>query len=37
VEYRDAAMPGPVALLRGGTALWIEGTDGTLYASLLRT
>jgi acyl-ACP thioesterase len=35
VEYRDPAMPGPVALLRGGSSMWIEGAGGALHASLL--
>jgi hypothetical protein len=26
-----------VALLRSGSALWIEGADGTLHASVLRS
>jgi len=35
VEYRDPAMPGPVALLRGGSSMWIEGAGGALHASIL--
>jgi acyl-ACP thioesterase len=37
VEYRDPAISGEVALLRSGSALWIEGADGTLHASVLRS
>jgi acyl-ACP thioesterase len=36
VEYRDPAMPGEVALLRDGSALWITSPDGPVHASLLR-
>jgi acyl-ACP thioesterase len=37
VEYRDPAMPGEVALLRGGTSLWITSTSGgTVHATVVR-
>ena len=37
VEYRDPAMPGEVELLRSGSSLWVEGTEGQVHASLLRS
>jgi acyl-ACP thioesterase len=37
VEYRDPALPGPVAVLRDATSLWIESAEGALHASILRT
>jgi len=36
IEFRDPAMPGEVALLRDGPALWIASTDGMVHASILR-
>ena len=36
IEYRDAAIPGEVAVLRDGRSTWVASTDGTVHASLVR-
>ena len=36
IEYRDAAIPGEVAVLRDGRSTWVASTDGTVHASIVR-
>ena len=36
IEFRDPAMPGEAAVLRGDGSIWIASTDGAVHASILR-
>jgi acyl-ACP thioesterase len=37
IEYQDPALAGEAVLLREGSSMWIVGTDGAAYASLVLT
>ena len=36
IEFRDPAMPGEAAILRGDGSIWIASTDGAVHASIVR-